>query len=234
VTVRSALQWAFVGLLVLVLGTPGALLGMLAPGRHRKGRIFRRLSKIYSGIVLPVLGVKVEVRGLSRVDRNRPYVFMSNHVSHVDSPALAVAIPHPMFWVFKRELSRIPVFGWVLTSLGQIMVDRGDARQARGAMASATEGLKGNQSILIYPEGTRSKDGTLQPLKKGGFFLAIRSGFPIVPVRVSGSHEVLPSGALTVHPGRVVIELFDPVPTEGRTESDIPELMSRVRDVLLS
>jgi len=234
VTIRGALQWVFVGLLVLVLGVPAALIGMLTPGRHRKGKVFLWLSKIYAGIVLPVLGVTVEARGLSRVDRNASYLFMSNHASHVDSPALARAIPHPMFWVFKRELSRIPVFGWVLLSLGQIMVDRADVRQARGSMAAATKELKGNQSILIYPEGTRSKDGRLQPLKKGGFFLAIQAGLPIVPVRISGSHQALPVGQLTVRPGHVVVELFDPVPTAGKTEADIPDLMARVRDALLS
>jgi 1-acyl-sn-glycerol-3-phosphate acyltransferase len=233
-TARCVLQWAMVVVLTLVLGVPAALLGILSPGRHRKGRIFLRLSKIYSGIALPVLGVTVEARGLSRVDRNAPYVFMSNHASHVDSPALATAIAHPMLWVFKKELSRIPVFGWVLLSLGQIMIDRSNVRQARESMAAAVRELKGNQSILIYPEGTRSRDGKLQMLKKGGVFIAIQAGLPIVPVRISGSHRVLPAGELTVRPGHVVVELFEPIPTAGRTDEDIPELMARVRDALLS
>jgi 1-acyl-sn-glycerol-3-phosphate acyltransferase len=168
------------------------------------------------------------------VDRNAPYVFMSNHVSHVDSPALAISIPHPLHWVFKKELSRIPVFGWVLLSLGQIMVDRQSAVQSRAALANAAAALSGNSSILIYGEGTRSKDGKLQPLKKGGFYIALQSGLPIVPVRVSGTYDIIPSGSLRVHPGHVVVELFDPIPTEGKTEDDIPELMARVRDALLS
>ncbi len=136
--------------------------------------------------------------------------------------------------MFKKELARIPVFGWVLLALGQVMIDRSNAKQARESMADAVKGLTGNLSILIYPEGTRSKDGLLQPLKKGGFHLAVQAGMPIVPVRVSGSHELLPSGALTVRPGRLVVELFDPIPTAGKTEADIPELMGRVRAALLS
>jgi 1-acyl-sn-glycerol-3-phosphate acyltransferase len=126
------------------------------------------------------------------------------------------------------------VFGWVLLSLGQIMVDRADASQAREALASAASGLAGNHSVLIYPEGTRSRDGKLQPLKKGGFFIAMRAGLPIVPVRVSGSHDIVPSGSLSVRPGHVVVELFDPIPTEGMTDADIPKLIERVRDALLS
>jgi 1-acyl-sn-glycerol-3-phosphate acyltransferase len=225
---------ALVGLATLVVGVPAIVLGLLVPGQSRKGRIFRWVTRSYSRILLPVFGVTVETRGLARVNRSSPYVFMSNHASHVDSLALAVSIPHPLHWVFKKELSKIPVFGWVLLSLGQIMVDRRNAVQSRSALANAAAGLTGNHSILIYVEGTRSKDGKLQPLKKGGFHIAVQAGLPIVPVRVSGSHEIIPSGSLRVRPGRVVVELFDPIPTEGATGADIPELMSKVRDALLS
>ena len=233
-TIKNAIQLFLLALLTLVIGIPAILLGLLVPGRSRKGKIFRWVTKSYSAVALPLFGVTLETRGLSRVDRGKPYVFMSNHVSHVDSPALALSIPHPLHWVFKKELSRIPVFGWVLLSLGQIMVDRADASQAREALASAASGLAGNNSVLIYPEGTRSKDGRLQPFKKGGFFIALRAGLPIVPVRVSGSRDIVPSGSLSIRPGNVVVELFDPVPTDGMTEADIPALMARVRDALLS
>ena len=234
VTVRTVFQMVIVGLVTLLIGLPAIALGLLVPGQSRKGKIFRWVTKSYSMILLPVFGVTVETRGVSRVDRNAPYVFMSNHASHVDSLALAVSIPHPLHWVFKKELSKIPVFGWVLLSLGQIMVDRRNAMQSRTALSNAASALKGNNSVLIYVEGTRSKDGKLQPLKKGGFHIALHSGLPIVPVRVSGSHEIVPSGSLRVRPGHVVVELFDPIPTEGKTEADVPELMARVRDALLS
>jgi 1-acyl-sn-glycerol-3-phosphate acyltransferase len=234
VTARTVFQMALVGLATLVVGVPAIVLGLLVPGQSRKGRIFRWVTRSYSRILLPVFGVTVETRGLSRVDRSAPYVFMSNHASHMDSLALAVSIPHPLHWVFKKELSKIPVFGWVLLSLGQIMVDRRNAMQSRTALSNAAAGLTGNHSVLIYVEGTRSKDGTLQPLKKGGFHIALQAGLPIVPVRVSGSHEIIPSGSLRVRPGHVVVELFDPIPTEGKADADIPALMAKVRDALLS
>lgn len=233
-TVRTVFQMAAIGLATLVVGLPAIALGLLVPGRRRKGKIFRWVTKGYSRILLPVFGVTVETRGLSRVDRNAAYVFMSNHASHIDSLALAVSIPHPLHWVFKKELSKIPVFGWVLLSLGQIMVDRRNAMQSKSALSSAVTALAGNNSVLIYAEGTRSKDGKLQPLKKGGFHIALQSGLPIVPVRVSGSHDIVPPGSIRIRPGRVVVELFDPIPTEGKTEADIPELRTRVRDALLS
>ena len=233
-TARTVFQGVVLGLVTLAIGLPAIALGLLVPGRNRKGKIFRWVTKSYSRILLPVFGVTVETRGVSRVDRNAPYVFMSNHASHVDSLALAVSIPHPLHWVFKKELSRIPVFGWALLSLGQIMVDRRNAVQSRTALANAVGAIAGNNSVLIYVEGTRSKDGKLQRLKKGGFHIALQAGLPIVPVRVSGSHDILPPGSLRVRPGHVVVELFDPIPTEGKTEADIPELMARVRNALLS
>jgi len=234
VTVRMVFQMMAVGLATLAIGLPAIALGILVPGQVRKGKIFRWVTKSYSRILLPVFGVTVETRGLSRVDRNNPYIFMSNHASHVDSLALAVSIPHPLHWVFKKELSKIPVFGWVLLSLGQIMVDRRNAMQSRTALSNAAGALTGNNSVLIYVEGTRSRDGKLQPLKKGGFYIALQSGLPIVPVRVSGSFDIVPSGSLRVRPGHVVVELFDPIPTEGKTEADVQELMTRVRNALLS
>lgn len=233
-TVRTVFQMAAVGLATLVIGLPAIVLGMVVPGQSRKGRIFRWVTRSYSMTLLPVFGVTVETRGLSRVDRNAPYVFMSNHASHVDSLALAVSIPHPLHWVFKKELSKIPVFGWVLLSLGQIMVDRRSVAQSRSALSSAAAALKGNNSVLIYVEGTRSKDGKLQPLKKGGFHIALQAQLPIVPVLISGSHDIVPPGSLRVRPGRVVVELFDPIPTAGKTEADVPELMAKVRDALIS
>jgi 1-acyl-sn-glycerol-3-phosphate acyltransferase len=234
VTLKNAVQLFLLALLTLVIGVPAILLGLLVPGRSRKGRIFRWVTKSYSWVAVRLFGVTLETRGLSRVERAKPYVFMSNHASHIDSPALALSIPHPLHWVFKKELSRIPVFGWVLLSLGQIMVDRTDAAQARDALVAAASGLSGNNSVLIYPEGTRSRDGKLKPLKKGGFFLAVRAGLPIVPVRVTGSRDVVPSGSLAVRPGRVVVELFDPIPTAGLSDPDIPDLMAKVRGALLS
>ena len=233
-TILNALQLLFIGLLTLVLGVPGILLALLLPGRTLKGRVFRRVSKIYSRVALFALGVDVACRGLENIDSRKPYVFMSNHASHADSPALAAVIPHPLHWVFKKELSKIPVFGWVLLACGQIMVDRSDPEKSKAALQEALSGLSGNNSVMIYPEGTRSRDGNLQPLKKGGFRMAVQAGLPIVPVRVSGTREIVAAGSLRIRPGNVRVELFPPVPTAGMEMADLPEIMRRVREAMLS
>jgi 1-acyl-sn-glycerol-3-phosphate acyltransferase len=232
--VSSALKWIFLGLLLLVFGLPGAILGLLLPNKTLKGKLFLWVSRNYSRIALFVLGIKVTCRGLENVDLRESYVFMANHVSHADAPALASVIPFPLHWVFKKELSRIPVLGLLLIATGQIMVDRSDPERSRAALEEALSGLSGNNSVMIYPEGTRSRDGRLQSLKKGGFWMALHAGKPIVPVRVSGTREVVAADTLRIRPGNVLIEVFPPISTAGKDVHDIPVLMNRVREAMLS
>ena len=233
-TFGNALRLGFLGLLTLVMGVPGILLALLLPGKRLKGKVFLLVSKNYSRILLSAFRIRVVVSGLGNIDPARPYVFMSNHVSHADSPALALVIPHPLHWVFKKELAKVPVFGWVLLACGQIMVDRSDPERSRAVLEEAFAGLSGNSSVMIYPEGTRSRDGALQPFKKGGFWMALQAGLPIVPVRVSGSREVVAADTLVVNPGTVRVDIFPSVETRGKTPADIPDLMARVREAMTS
>jgi 1-acyl-sn-glycerol-3-phosphate acyltransferase len=230
----TVFQWIFVAAVTLALGVPFLFAGFLAPGQTRKGRLFRRLSKIYSRVLFGAFRVRVVSRGIERIDPLQAYVFMANHTSIADPLAVAIAISHPLHFVFKREFARIPVFGWALLTLGQIMVDRQDREQAKVALAGAASGLSGNNSVVIFPEGWVSRDGTLQPLKKGGFHLALRMGLPIVPLRIEGAREVCPPGGSGhFHPGVVTVEVFPPIPVCGRSEGEIPALMERVNRFLL-
>ncbi|MDH3237167.1 MAG: 1-acyl-sn-glycerol-3-phosphate acyltransferase [Deltaproteobacteria bacterium] len=233
-TVLNVAQLVLLGILTLVMGVPAILLALLLPGKERKGKLFLVVSKTYSRIALWFFRIKVEERGKGNIVAGKAYVFMSNHISHADSPALALVISHPLHWVFKKELAKIPVFGWVLLACGQIMVDRSDPEKSRAALEEALSGLSGNSSVMIYPEGTRSRDGSLQPFKKGGFWMALQVGLPIVPVRVSGSREVVAADTLRIRPGTVTVEIFPPIETRGKTTADIPDLMARVRKAMLS
>jgi len=227
-------QLILLGILTLVMGVPAILLALLLPGKPLKGKLFLLVSRTYARIALWFLRIKVVGRGMENIDAGSPYVFMSNHISHADSPALALVISHPLHWVFKKELARIPVFGWVLLACGQIMVDRSSPEKSRAALEEALSGLSGNNSVMIYPEGTRSRDGSLGPFKKGGFWMALQVGLPIVPVRVSGSREVVAADTLRIRPGTVTVEIFPPIATRGKNTADIPEFMSRVREAMLS
>ena len=233
-TFLNAVQLFLLGLLTLVMGVPAILLALLIPGKTLKGKLFRVVSRTYARIALWFFRIQVMGRGLTNIDSGKPYVFMSNHASHADSLALATVISHPLHWVFKKELARIPVFGWVLLACGQVMVDRSSPERSKAALEEALSGLSGNNSVMIYPEGTRSRNGDLLPFKKGGFRMALQVGLPIVPVRVSGSREVVAADTLRVRPGTITVEIFPPIETRGKTAADIPELMAEVREAMLS
>lgn len=226
-------QWIFAVVVTVVLAPPFIFLGFLQPGLTRKGRLFRPLAKIYSRVLYAAFRVRVVHRGFEQIDPQSPYVFMANHTSIADPLAMAIAIPQPFHCVFKKELARIPVFGWALLSLGQIMVDRENTGQARASLAEAVSGLSGNNSILIFPEGWVSRNGQLLPLKKGGFHLAIQTGLPIVPVRIDGAREICPPGGSgRFHKGVISVQVFPPLAVRGKTEADIPALMEKVRGCL--
>ncbi len=230
---ETVFQWIFAGVVTVALFPPFIFLGLLQKGLIRKGRLFRPLAKIYSKVLYAAFRVRVVHRGFEQIDPQRSYVFMPNHTSIADPLALAITIPQPFHGVFKKELARIPVFGWGLLPLGQIMVDRENTEQARASLAEAVSGLSGNNSILIFPEGKVSHDGQLLPLKKGGFHLAIQTGLPIVPVRIEGARKVCPPGGSGhFHKGVISVQVFPPLMVCGKTETDIPALMDKVRDCL--
>jgi 1-acyl-sn-glycerol-3-phosphate acyltransferase len=231
--VTTIFQWIIAGAVTGILFPPFIVLGSFRKGLTRKGRLSRPLAKIYCKVLFGAFRVRVVHSGIEQIDPQRPYVFMANHNSIVDPLAVAITIPQPFHCVFKKELARIPVFGWALLSLGQIMVDRENTEQARASLAGTISGLSGNNSIIIFPEGWVSPDGRLLPLKKGGFHLAIQTGLPIVPVRIEGAREVCPPGGSGhFHKGVISIRVFPPLPVCGKTETDIPDLAEKVRACL--
>ena len=156
VTPLNAIQLALLGLLTLVIGVPAILLALLLPGKALKGKLFLVVSKTYVRIGLWFFRILLVGRGLTHIDSGKPYVFMANHASHADSPALAIVIPHPLHWVFKKELAKIPVFGWVLLACGQVMVDRSAPDKSKAALEEALSGLSGNNWVMISPESSRA------------------------------------------------------------------------------
>lgn len=231
--VTTVFQWIIAGVVTGILFPPFMVLGFFRKGLTRKGRLTRPLVNIYCKVLFAAFRVRVVHRGIEQIDPQRPYIFMGNHTSIADPLVVAITIPQPFHCVFKKELARIPVFGWALLSLGQIMVDRENTEQARASLAGVVSGLSGNNSIMIFPEGWVSHDGRLLPLKKGGFHLAIQTGLPIVPVRIEGARKVCPPGGSGhFHKGVISVQVFPPLMVCGKTESDIPALMEDVRGCL--
>jgi 1-acyl-sn-glycerol-3-phosphate acyltransferase len=182
-----------------------------------------------------ILGIRLETAGLQKLDPKTPYVFMSNHVSFLDGPLLVTVLDRPVRVIVKRFVFRIPVLGLGMRFAGYIPVDKEGAGSGKDRIAQAVRAVKyKGYSFLIFPEGTRSWEGTLRPFRRGGFFLALESGSPIVPVSIRGTHELMPRGRRFIRKGRVRITFHAPVPMAGQTEDCLAGLMDRVRETIAS
>jgi 1-acyl-sn-glycerol-3-phosphate acyltransferase len=155
---------------------------------------------------------------------------MCNHASMIDIWAGFVGVPVSFRFIAKKQLSRIPLFGWAMWAGRFIFIDRQNALAARRSIEEAARRIKSGQSVLIYPEGTRTRDGRLMPFKKGGFHLAIDSGTAIVPMAIEGTRALMPRGAMLIRAGEVRLQIGEPIPTAGLGPGDRDRLVKQVHD----
>ena len=182
-----------------------------------------------------VLGIKVEVSGLDRFDPRTALIFMPNHTSFLDGPMLEMIIPGAARVVLKKSVGRIPIVGLAMRFVGFIPVDRKGAEGGKRSIARAVRMVREKgYSFLIFPEGTRSRDGKLQRFRRGGFFLALESGAPIVPVTIRGTFALMPKGQKFARRGTVGVAFHDPIPVTGYTIETMAGLMEKVREAILS
>lgn len=210
----------------------GMLLGMGAVAvalyqvTRSRGRTWE-FAKARARTLAWMLGVEVDVHGAEHVAEGGPFVLASNHQSHLDILCLLGFLPGETRFAAKKNLWRHPIMARILDTLEMVPIDREQPEQAIGALDRAA---RKRQSIVIFPEGTRSRNGSLQPFKKGAFALAIASGMPIVPVTCRGTRRLMPRGSrLTVVPGKVEIVLCPPIPTNDLRYEDRAALSSQVR-----
>ncbi len=189
------------------------------------------LMKSWAWMVAKAMGFTWTVDGREKVDKEVSYIITPNHQGHADSLALTLTLPLKFRWVMKRELLKIPLFGWALARTGGISLDRSKGAESLAKLREKTGAkLTKGWGVLVYPEGKRARDGKLQEFKKGAFVMAIHSGAPILPVAVSGAYKILRPKTLDLQKGHIHVSVCDPIDTSGLTEADIPGLMKRVRD----
>lgn len=188
------------------------------------------LPRWWGRIILALAGVRVRVEGLEHITPKQPYIFAANHQSQFDIFAMQGYFDFDFRWMAKKELFQVPLFGPAMRLAGYIAIDRSHGREALKSLHLAAERIASGTSVILFPEGTRSVDGRLQPFKTGGMVLAIKSGVPLVPVAISGTHAVLPKGKLLARPGRVVIRVGTPIETKGLTNADKQQLAQRLHD----
>jgi 1-acyl-sn-glycerol-3-phosphate acyltransferase len=157
---------------------------------------------------------------------------MANHQSNFDIPTVLGALPYQFRWLAKAELFRIPVFGRGMRGAGYISIDRSNRESAFRSLKQAADIIRRGTSVLIFPEGTRSADGKVQPFKKGGFVLAVDAGVPIVPIAIRGTYPIMPKHRLRIQSGPVELEVLNPIETSEYTRRTKNELVDRVHRTL--
>jgi len=199
------------------------------------GRRQDAIARAWGGALLRVSRVKVRVEGLEKITPNGSYVFASNHLSYMDTPVVLANIPAGFRFLAKRGLFQIPFIGWHLARAGHIQVPRADARGAVKSMTLAAQMVRERGiSLLIFPEGGRSRDGLLGPFREGAAYIAIRAGVPLVPVSLQGTREVLPFGSGRVRSGTVTMRIGDPIPTSDLVLHDRVSLTADLRQRIVA
>jgi 1-acyl-sn-glycerol-3-phosphate acyltransferase len=198
------------------------------------GKVQIRIARAWARVLLRVSGVRVRVEGLAQIDPAGSYVFISNHLSYMDTPVALANIPVQFRFLAKRGLFQIPFLGQHLSRAGHIPVPREDPRAAVKTMQRAAEVIQQKKiSLLIFPEGGRSHNGVLRDFKEGGAYIAIRAGVPLVPIAIIGTREVLPYGGGVPRAGLVTLRILKPIETKECALKDRAALTQRLREIIL-
>lgn len=216
---------------VVVLCVFSALLVLLFAWLPRGG-MYRFVSqKMWGPGLLWLAGASLEVKGAEQLDAKKDYIFYANHSSYYDIPALCAAVPHPLFFIAKREILKVPIFGWGMWAIGMVFVDRSNPEKARASMNKAALAIQNGKSVLAFPEGTRSRTGTLQQFKKGIFHVARQGPIAMVPIAISGSRQVLAHDG-KLRRGHIHIQIGKPIDEDTIRSKSVNELASYTREVL--
>jgi 1-acyl-sn-glycerol-3-phosphate acyltransferase len=215
-----------ISLYTIVLGT-ASLASTLV---DRSGTFGHRCARAWARLILRATGVRVRVTGLEHLDPASSYVLAANHQSIYDIPIVFTTLPLQLRIVAKDSLGRIPFLGWHLHRTGHLLVDR--RNPGAGILKRMAQLVQAARSLIVFPEGTRSVDGTVGRFKGGTFLLAIDAGLPVVPVSIAGSRFVMRKGQLMVCPGVVRVTVHQPIATAGVSREQAREFADRVRAVV--
>ena len=223
--VRSLLfSTPLIALCTIVMGT----LSLIASFFDRTGNSQHQVARVWARMLLAVSFIRVRVEGLEKLDPRGAYVFVANHGSFMDIPALLASLPQQFRFFAKKGLFSIPFLGTHLRRAGHLAVDRSSPRASLKTMLEAARIISGRGvSVLNFPEGGRSAEG-LHEFKEGPAYIAIKAGVPVVPVAIVGMRELLPMGAIHLRSGKVVLRVGDPIATKGMEACDRTELTARL------
>lgn len=197
-------------------------------------RVFLRIAhRLWAPVLLWTTGASITMLDRDKIDFTKPQIFIFNHQSTLDIIITLKVVPIPFYFIAKRSLLYVPVLGWFLLAIGTVLVDRGRTEKAVETLKRAGQMIRDGKSIVAFPEGSRSDDGSIYPFKKGAFVVAIEAGVPIVPVTIEGSHKTMAKNTFRVRPEPICIKFGEPISTEGLTYDDREMLMNQVRDAIV-
>ncbi len=220
--------WIVIILLSMVLGT----LAVLARLFDSSNNLSHKISSLWGRGLCVLNGIRVDIEGLEHVRVDRAQIYIANHQGFFDIFALNAYLPAQIRWVAKSSLFKIPFVGWSMTASGYVPVERGNRKKSYQAFLATIEKLKAGNSIVIFPEGTRSEDGTIGPFKKGGPLLSVRSGAPLVPVTLMGTGSIIKKGSGIIKPGRIRIIISPPISSQSVSEDKEENVLHNLRDII--
>lgn len=228
--VKMIWGWFWAAFATTVLFLPMTIAAFLSS----TGNMAFNISKVWAYIMLIVTGIHTEIKGQEKIKRGQSYIIISNHQSLFDIPALVTRLGIQFRWVIKKEILKVPLFGYALWASKNIFIDRSDISQA---IASINEGLKRlpkGVSVMVFAEGTRSPNGGIRPFKKGGFVMAIDNNIPVLPVTVNGGRKILAKGDIVYSPGSIEVVVGDPIDTVNYTRDDLENLVQKTRNAIVA
>ena len=192
-----------------------------------------KIANLWAKILLLLCNTKVQIIGKENILRGKPQIFMANHQSGFDILIVLAHIPGQFRWLVKKELFHIPIFGAAMKSAGYISIDRNNRERAMQSLDQAALRIREGKSIMAFPEGSRGRFGEIKPFKQGTFYLAIKSGVPIVPISIIGSGEIMPKRSLKINPGKIKLVIDKPIDVKNITLENRQELITIVRNTII-
>jgi 1-acyl-sn-glycerol-3-phosphate acyltransferase len=208
------------------------LISMVCSFFDRSGDTAHRVARLWGKMLMAVSFIRVRVEGLEKVDPRGNYVFVANHSSFMDIPAILSRLPYQFRFFAKKGLYKIPFLGWHLRWAGHLPVDRSNARASLKSMSEGANLIASKHvSMLLFPEGGRSRpEQGLREFKEGAVYIAIKAGVPVVPMALVGMRDLLPMGSGHIHSGKVTLRIGDPIATAGLHISDRQDLTHRLHE----
>jgi 1-acyl-sn-glycerol-3-phosphate acyltransferase len=220
--------WAAIA--TIILGIPVMLAGLLS----RTGNLAFSISKLWAYTMLAVSFVHTEIKNKEKIQPRTSYIIISNHQSLYDIIALVTTLGIQYRWFIKKEVLKIPIFGYALYASRNIFIDRSNTASAIESINKGIDRLPKGVSVMVFAEGSRSPDGQIHEFKKGGFVTAVRRKILVLPVTVNGSRRVLPKGSLVFKPGKIQVVIGDPIDTSGYTTNTVQELIDKTRQAVMA